>query len=353
MLDWVVVGAGRGTAGAVGGEIVVSGSQIVSPSQIDAVTGAFGYSGKYIARRLLDRGHQVRTLTNSPDRRNPFDGVVEAHPFHFDDPARLRASLEGVSVLYNTYWVRFNHTTFTHAEAVRNTIRLFDAARAAGVERIVHVSITNPSEDSPLEYFRGKARLERALGECGVSFGVLRPAVLFGQEDVLINNIAWTLRRFPVFGLFGRGEYRLQPISVDDLAELAVELGAEREDRVVDAIGPETFSYRGLVEQIGRIIGKRRPIVPLPPGLGYLVGRAVGALVGDVVITRDEIRGLMAGLLCVDSPPTGKTRLSDWAAEHAESLGRRYASELARRSDRRSDYAEGPSRRRTPRRPVQ
>ena len=313
----------------------------MSRSQVDAVTGAFGYSGKYIARRLLDRGHQVRTLTNSPHRRNPFEGAVEVHPFHFDDPARLRASLEGVSVLYNTYWVRFNHKTFTYAAAVRNTTRVFNAARAAGVRRIVHVSITNPSEDSPLEYFRGKARLERALSECGVSYGVLRPTVLFGREDVLINNIAWALRRFPAFGLFGRGEYRLQPIYVDDLAELAVELGAERENRVIDAIGPETFAYRGLVEQIGRIIGKPRSIVPLPPVLAYLVALAVGATVRDVVITRDEIRGLMAGLLCVDSPPTGTTRLTDWAAEHAESLGRRYASELARRRDRRSDYAEG------------
>ncbi|HUT93935.1 MAG TPA: NAD-dependent epimerase/dehydratase family protein [Thermoguttaceae bacterium] len=312
----------------------------MSRSQVDAVTGAFGYSGKYIARRLLDRGHQVRTLTNSPHRRNSFEGAVEAHPFHFDDPARLRASLEGVSVLYNTYWVRFNHKKFTYAAAVRNTIGLFDAARAAGVRRIVHVSITNPSEDSPLEYFRGKARLERALGECGVSFGVLRPAVLFGEEDVLINNIAWALRRFPIFGLFGRGEYRLQPIYVDDLAELAVELGAERENTVIDAIGPETFTYRGLVEQIGRIIGKPRSIVPLPPVLAYLAALAVGATVRDVVITRQEIRGLMAGLLCVDSPASGRTRLTDWAAEHAESLGRRYASELARRRDRLREYEE-------------
>jgi NADH dehydrogenase len=258
----------------------------------------------------------------------------------FEEPGRLRSSLEGVSVLYNTYWVRFNHKTFTHAAAVRNTIRLFDAARAARVERMVHVSITNPSEDSPLEYFRGKARLERALQESGVSYCILRPAVLFGKEDILINNIAWVLRRFPVFGLFGRGEYRLQPIYVDDLAELAVEQGERRENTVIDAIGPETFTYRGLVEQIGRIIGKPRPIIPLPPTVAHLVAIIVGVMVCDVVITRQEIQGLMAGLLCVDSPPTGRIRLTDWAAEHAGSLGRRYASELARRRDRVSDYVE-------------
>ncbi len=317
----------------------------MSYRQIDAVTGAFGYSGRYIARRLLDRGHRVRTLTNSPRRRNPFEGAVEVHPFHFDAPDRLAASLEGMSVLYNTYWVRFNHRRFSHADAVENTTSLFRAARAAGVRRIVHVSITNPSGDSPLEYFRGKATLERALEESGVSYAILRPAVLFGREDVLINNIAWMLRRFPVFGTFGRGRYRLQPIYVDDLAELAVREGARRENAVVNAIGPEKFTYRGLVERIGRIIGRRRPIVPLPPMLAYLVAAAVGTVVGDVVVTRQEIRGLMADLLCVESPPTGSTRLTDWAAEHAESLGRRYASELARRTDRVRGYLDDRARR--------
>jgi len=307
-------------------------------SSLHAVTGAFGYSGKYIARRLLTLGHEVITLTNSTQRRNPFGDAVRARPFHFDDPEKLEASLEGVSVLYNTYWVRFNHKTFTHADAVRNTRTLFDAARRAGVERVVHVSITNPSEDSPLEYFSGKAKLERALRESGLSHAILRPAVLFGREDVLINNIAWILRKFPVFGLFGRGDYRLQPIYVDDLAQLAVEQGENRENTVIDAIGPESFSYRDLVGEIGRIIGRPRPIVSMPPTIGYWAGVALGVLVGDVVITREEIRGLMDDLLWVDSPPAGTTKLTEWAAEHAESLGRRYASELARRKDRLSDY---------------
>lgn len=308
------------------------------PNETDAVTGAFGYSGKYIGRRLLSLGHRLRTLTSSPNRRNPFDDEIEVHPFHFDRPERLTKSLEGISVLYNTYWVRFNHKTFTHADAVENTLTLFRAAKQAGVERIVHVSITNPSPDSPLEYFSGKAKLESVLQESGVSYAILRPAVLFGKEDILINNIAWLLRRFPVFGLFGRGDYRLQPIYVDDLARLAVEQGQSRENTIVNAIGPETFTFRELVGEIGRIVGKVRPMVSIPPSLAYLVGVAVGKMVGDVLITRDEIEGLMADLLYVDSPPTGTTKLTEWATEHAQSLGKRYASELARRTDRSVDY---------------
>ncbi len=304
--------------------------------EIHIVTGAYGYSGRYIARRLLDRGVVVRTLTDSAARPDPFDGRVRAFPFHFEEPARLVDSLRGAAVLYNTYWVRFDHRRFDHATAVQNTLTLFACARQAGVGRVVHVSITNPSEDSPLPYFRGKARLERALAESGLSRAILRPTVLFGKEDILINNIAWLLRRFPVFGVFGRGDYRLQPIYVDDLAKLAVEQGCARKNIVVDAIGPETFTYRELVTQIGKTIGCRRPIVSLSPAVGHAIGYVVGKLVRDVVITRDEIAGLMSGLLCTDAPAAGTTKLTSWIRQHHDSLGRHYASELARRTNRRS-----------------
>lgn len=306
---------------------------------LHAVTGAFGYSGKYIAQRLLDLGHRVITLTNSIDRANPFQDQVKAYPFNFENPEELTRTFKDVSVLYNTYWVRFNHRTFKHADAVQNTLVLFEAAKAANVERIVHISITNPSDDSHLEYFSGKAKLERALVDSGISYAILRPTVLFGKEDILINNIAWALRRLPVFGVFGDGEYRLQPIYVDDLAALAVEQGAESESHIIDAIGPETFTYRGLAKAIGDTIGKPRPILSIPPSLGYLTGWILGKYVGDVLITREEIEGLMADLLYVDSPPAGKTRLTDWMNEHADTLGRQYTSELARRVDRTSSYS--------------
>ena len=305
---------------------------------IHAVTGAFGYSGKYIAKRLLAEGRNVITLTNSIHRVNPFGDQLRAFPFHFDDPEKLTESLRDVSVLYNTYWVRFNHRDFTYADAVRNTMILFDSAKAAGVDRVVHVSITNPSEESPLEYFSGKARLERALVETGLSHAILRPTVLFGKEDILVNNIAWALRYLPVFGVFGDGRYKLQPIYVDDLAEIAVEQGKHREDRVIDAIGPETFTYRGLVEAVGEIIGKRRPIIPVSPSIGYVFGWVIGKLVGDVMITREEITGLTANLLYAESPPAGKTKLTNWARGRASSLGLHYTSELARRRDRRTEY---------------
>ncbi len=309
-------------------------------SELHVVTGAFGYSGKYITTRLLETGVRVRTLTNSLHRANPFGDKVEAHPFNFDNQAALIESLRGATVLYNTYWIRFNtkEPGFQHSVAVENTLKLFEAAKQAGVQRVVHTSITNPSEDSPLEYFKGKAVLERALKESGLSYAILRPNVLFGHEDILINNIAWTLRKLPVFGVFGDGQYRLQPMHVDDFASLAIAQGKDRANHVIDAIGPETFTYRRLVEEIGNIIGVHRPIVSVPPSIGYAVGAVLGKIVGDVMITRDEVEGLMADLLVTSSPPTGQTKLTDWAREQASTLGKHYASELARRKNRQAAY---------------
>jgi uncharacterized protein YbjT (DUF2867 family) len=303
-----------------------------------AVTGAFGYSGRYIAKRLLDAGHDVITLTNSCTRENLFGPRVQAFPFHFDQPSRLAESLRGVEVLINTYWVRFNHRQFTHGEAVENTKTLFRAAKEAGVRRILHVSITNPDIHSELPYFRGKAELESALTTLGVSYCILRPAVLFGKEDVLINNIAWSLRHLPVFGVFGTGDYKLQPIYVDDLAAAAVAKAALNINEVVNAIGPETFTYRELVHTIKRTLGLRRFVVSVPPEIGYWSCRLLGLIMRDVVITRREIRGLMENRLYIDAPALGTTKLTAWIAEHRESLGRHYTSEMARRVDRFSSY---------------
>ncbi len=304
------------------------------------VTGAFGFSGKYIAGRLIDAGHKVRTITNSVNRANPFNGNIRAFPYNFDHTDRLIESLHGASVLYNNYWVRFNHDNFSYSEAVDNTMKLFDAAKKAGIKRVVHISITNPSEASPFEYFSGKAKLESALIESGLSYSILRPAVIFGKEDILVNNIAWFLRKFPAFGVFGKGNYRLQPIYVEDLAELAVEQGQKSENLIIDAIGPETFTYRELVETISKCLGLYRRVISVPPLFGYFIGSVVGAMINDVTITLDEIEGLMADLLYTNSPPLGKTKLTEWVKENADSIGIQYKNELARRENRTKSYQE-------------
>jgi len=296
---------------------------------VHAVTGAFGYSGRHIAARLLGAGARVRSLTGHPDRPDPFGGRVEVRRFAFDDPARTRAELADVQVLYNTYWVRFDHGASTFARAVEHSKRLFQAAAEAGVERVVHVSITNPSLDSPLPYFRGKAEVERALGASGLSHAILRPAVFFGGRDVLVNNIAWLLRRLPVFGV-APGTYGLQPIHVEDFAALAVAQGASRETVTLDAVGPEAPTFRELVELVRRAVGSRSLLVNVPPRVLLLAAGLLRVVTGDVVLTPDEVAGLRANLLVSKAAPTATTRFSEWALAHGSELGRVWASELGR-----------------------
>lgn len=297
---------------------------------MDAITGAFSYTGKYIARRLLARGRELITLTGHPERPNEFNRQISAVPYNFDQPERLVNDLRGVETLYNTYWVRFDYGDNTFERAVKNTCILFEAAQQAGVKRIVHVSITNPSKDSPLPYFSGKAHLEDVLKSSSLSYAILRPTVLYSLEDILINNIAYMLRTFPIFAVPGDGEYRLQPVYVEDMADLAVAAGASAESFMLDAVGPEVFSFNELLRLLADRIGRRARLIHLPPSLVLPVANLIGRWQGDVTLTQQEYHGLSAGLLISDQPPAAPTRLSEWLKANAGQLGRRYASEIAR-----------------------
>ena len=304
-----------------------------------AITGAFGFTGKYLAQRLLDSGERVVTLTGSANRPDPFGGRVEARPLSFDNAKALAAALADVQVLYNTYWVRFNHDDFSYAQAARNSLILFEAAKKAGVERVVHISITNAEPNSPYEYFSAKGHLEKALQGFGLNHAVLRPAVLFGPEDILINNIAWAVRRFPLLGMAGDGAYRLRPIYVDDLAALMLQQGQERENVSINALGPEEFTYRELLELVAFALGKSPRLVAMNPKILYAFSRFLGLLLDDVLLTRDEIGALSDNLLTVPgAQATGTVALSAWVREHASELGKVYHAELDRRRNRDRAY---------------
>jgi uncharacterized protein YbjT (DUF2867 family) len=301
----------------------------VSPLTI-GITGALSYTGKYITRKLLTQGHRIRTLTNNPQRANPFGEKVKVYPFNFEHPDELAKSLQGVDIFINTYWVRFNHGGATFDQAIDNTRSLIQAAKAADVRRFVHVSITNPTVDSPLPYFRGKAILEESVTGSELLYAILRPTVIFGQEDILINNIAYLLRHFPFFAIPGKGSYDLQPIFVEDLADLAIQAVHSEENLLLDAVGPEVYSFKNLVELIAMTIGSRTRLIHTPPRLALTLSRIVGLLLKDVVLTEDEMKGLMAGLLVSENPPTGKTSLKEWLEDNRNTIGCRYASELKR-----------------------
>jgi NADH dehydrogenase len=298
--------------------------------EVNVITGAFSYTGKYITRRLLAMGKQVRTLTGHPNNPNPFGDAVKVFPFDFDQPQQLVKSLQGATTLYNTYWIRFAHGSMTFDKAVEQTKILIRAAEEAGVQRIVHVSITNPAETSRLPYFRGKAILEQTILHSTLSYSIIRPTVIFGDEDILINNIAWLLRRFPVFPLFGSGQYRLQPIYVEDMADIVVNAGQHNNNQIIDAVGPDIFTFEELVRLIARKLHRRVIITHVRPELAFSMAKLIEPVVGDVLITRDEVTGLMADLLISQNPPTGHTRLSTWLDDHIDTVGKQYASELNR-----------------------
>ena len=294
------------------------------------ITGAFSYTGKYATGILLDRGYGVRTLTNHPDRENPFGERVQAFPYDFDRPERLRETLREASILISTYWVRFPHGDSTFETAVQNTRILIAAAKEAGVRRIVQVSIANPSLNSPLGYYRGKAHVEQAVAESGLSYCMVRPTVIFGAEDVLVNNIAWLIRKFPMFAVPGNGRYSIRPIFVEDMARLLVDAVEGSENSVIDAVGPQSYSFEELVRLIAHCLQRNVAVVHVPAAFAYVATTLVGWMVRDVVLTWEEYRGLMANLLDVKGPAAGETRLSEWLRVNAERVGRQYASEMAR-----------------------
>jgi uncharacterized protein YbjT (DUF2867 family) len=296
---------------------------------LDVVTGAFSYAGRAITDELLQRGRRVRTMTGHPER-GARPETIDIRPLDFDDLGGMVASLTGATTLYNTYWVRFAHGRTDHGQAVDNSRALFYAARRAGIQRVVHVSITHPTIDSPYPYFRGKALVERALAETGIAYAILRPAILFGGEGVLINNIAWLLRRLPVFAVGGRADYRIRPIHVRDLAELAVVAGEGRDDTIIDAVGPERPTFLELVHSIRDAVASRSPIIRIPGTVLPVAAACLNLVLRDVLLTKDEYRAMADNLADTSGPATGHTPLSTWLADNASNLGMTYANELDR-----------------------
>lgn len=282
---------------------------------MDLVTGAFGNVGAALAARLLDRGRSVRTLTSKrPEGPSPLD----VRPFAWDDPAALAAAFDGVDTFYCTYWMRHG----PYDVAVDRCRRLLDAATAAGVRRIVHLSVVQPDAASPYPYFRGKAEVEAHLAALPVPAAVVRPALVFGGEAAMLDDLARVLRRVPVFGLPAGGRFRVRPVHVDDVVDLCLAGSEVDEPTVVDAVGPERPTFRELVTQVRDAVGSRARLVGLPVPVVLAAGRLLGRLQGRELLTAEELRSTIDGLADADGPATGSRSLSAWLAEHGAELGR-------------------------------
>ena len=260
----------------------------------------------------------MRTLTRNPDREGLFSGLVEASPLDLSDLEGLRRLMQGAGVLYNIYWVRFGRGRTTFEQTVANSRILFEAAAGAGVDRIVHFSVANASSDSRLPYFRGKGQVAEILRAIGIPYAIIRPTLVFGEGDLLLNNMAWALRRFPVFPVFGNGDYPVQPIYAGDLAAQAVASGSLSENTVADAAGPDTFTFEELLRLLAKAVGSRVRLVQTHPTVAYSTTKLVGLLLRDVALTRDEVNGVDGAEKTVGREPL---RQSDAAALQAVRAG--------------------------------
>jgi len=133
-----------------------------------------------------------------------------------------------------------------------------------------------------------------------------------------------------VFGIPGDGRYGVRPIYVEDMARLMVDTAAQEQNSVIDAVGPETFTFEELVRLIAARVGKAARIVRMPTFMAYFGTYLTGLFMRDVVLTWEEYKGLMSDLLAPQGSSTGETRLTQWLSENRERIGRRYASEVAR-----------------------
>lgn len=296
----------------------------------DAVTGAFGFTGRAISVQLLDAGRDVVTLARRVDEADPIAPRLAIHPLDFTRPDRLAEALSGVDTLYNTYWIRFPRGASTFERALEQSSTLFAAARWAGVRRLVHVSVVKADAEGETPYVRAKGELERRVVESGLDWSIVRPTLTYGPSDILVNNLAWALRRLPVYGIPGDGRYRIQPVHVDDVARICLEAADGEGGLTVDAAGPETMAYRDMVAIVRSAVRSRSLVVPMPTWAVLGAARALGVLLRDVVLTRHELLELSSGLLTSYAPPLGRISFGPWVVANADTLGRRWASELAR-----------------------
>lgn len=302
------------------------------------ITGAFSFSGRYIAEELLKLGEHVETLTGHPNPKNPHYDQIIVKPYNFDDFDALIESFRGIDTFYNSYWIRFPYKGMNWKKAIENCNKLFKACKIAGVKKIVHISVTNCTVDSPYSYFRGKALVEELLKKCGVPYTILRVAWFYEDGDILVNDVAWLLRHLPVFGLFEYGTYKLQPISAKSLAKLAVESRYQGEktinqNKIINAIGPETYTWKEFVLAINKTMGSKTLIVPFPGFTGIvpiIASTILGMALHDRLLTLEEIKSLEDNLCLTTDQPVGKRSFKKWLRRNSKLIGLEWHNEVKR-----------------------
>lgn len=295
------------------------------------VAGGTGFTGTYVVRNLLSNGeNKISVLSSHPRRSHEFAQGIEVNPYNFGQYDEMVKNFRDADCFINTYWVRLNFRNSSFREAVRNSQKLVDACKESGVKRIVHISVANPSHDYAYEYYRGKMEVEDYIRKSGISYAILRPTLLFGDEEILVNNITWLIRKYGFFFIFGDGKYKVTPVFVNDVAREVVRQSQLEENVTEDVVGPESYAFEEIVKLIARETGNKLRIYHLSTFFMSPVCGLLSLLRHDTVVTPEELRVVIDNKLYSGSEPLGMTKFSTWVKENSEKFGKEYHSEVER-----------------------
>ncbi|HXR24984.1 MAG TPA: NAD(P)H-binding protein [Candidatus Binataceae bacterium] len=280
--------------------------------RIIAIAGGSGFIGRAIVRRLAAiPGLTVRVLTRDPVKarvRLAAEGKVDFVSADVNDPARLATVIAGADTIINA--VQFDGypiekpsrgLTFNRVD-YGGTVSLIAATKAAGVPNFIYISGAAADERSPNPAFRAKGRAERALRDAGLAFTILRPSLVYGPEDRVVNGLAKAIRMMPVMVVPGSGQQKLRPLLVDDLAAcVALAIGGRGRNGIYEVGGPDPMTFDELVRLVMEITGHKRPIIHVPENL-LLVAGAVAEKLPGALFSRDAVAFLVADNDCDIQP---------------------------------------------------
>lgn len=273
-------------------------------SQPIFITGATGFVGGHLAARLVADGYRIRCLVRRPD--HPRAGYLEELGAELAagdvlKPASLKAAAQGcgaaihlVGIIMEPPGVSFRQV---HVEGTRNILA---AAAAAGIRRYIHMSALGAGPNATTTYFQTKWEGEEAVRASGLDYTIHRPSIIYGPGGEFINMLLRQVRLLPLVPVIGDGNYRLQPVSVHDVAA-CFSLSLANDHSIGETFelgGPEALTYNEMLQVFCRVLGKRRGLVHLPLALVRPVVQLLEKVMRRPPVTTDQLKMLLAGNVC-------------------------------------------------------
>ena len=265
---------------------------------ITAVTGATGFVGSHLVRRLLRDRHQVRALVRKPTDRWANQPGVTLVEGSIDNVAAMTDAFRGADCVYHLVGLIAETRTQTfETTVVGGTRNVVQAAVAAGAGKLVYLSAMGTEAEALSRYHRTKYEAEQTVIGSGLPYVILRPSVIYGPGDGFVSLLAKLIRRSPVTPVFGSGRYQLQPVYIDDMTEIMTRALTSKSvlGQIVDCGGPEKLEYVSILDHIGAVLGKRRFRLHLPMAAARLMAVVLETFLRPAPLTRDQLLMMETG----------------------------------------------------------